>query len=261
MNRYSIWMLILLLVASLSCGRKAETDTVEVKLQTRDYVAQGDSMLYGLACDGCNDSVIVLLPDSGGDPIAFGILEARRNHRIFGHPAVGDKMAVMVNPDKPDELLTAIDIEQLLGSWVYMQRPEMSGDSHRRDSIFKLLTEEERARIMARIDSLMVPVEYGYTMKRDYSVSVVGGPPRRTSLDEQTPIVYPAIQRYKEWHVYNGKIVFSYGGVKINDMKSTNAELRHDTATLVVLRHDTMALQFADRIQGFRLKPDTLQDN
>ncbi|MBR0117959.1 MAG: hypothetical protein IJM04_11880 [Prevotella sp.] len=262
MSRRSLWMLIPLLVAFLSCGRKAETNFQEVKVQTRDYVAQGDSMLYGLACEGCNDSVIVLLPDSGGDPISFGILNARRNHKIFGRPSVGDKIAVMVNPESPGELLTAINLEQLIGTWVYMQMPEMhkGGEGLRRDSLLSLLTPEERSRIMAKIDSFMIPLEYGYTMKRDYTVSVVGGPPRKTSLDEHTPVIYPSIQRYKEWHVFNGRIIFSYGGVKVNNMNAGNTELRHDTVSLVLLRRDTMALQFADRVQGFKLKPDTLKE-
>ena len=140
--------------------------------------------------------------------------------------------------------------------------PEMhkGGEGHRRDSLLRLLTPEERSRIMAKIDSFMIPLEYGYTMKRDYTVSVVGGPPRKTSLDEQTPVIYPSIQRYKEWHVYNGRIIFSYGGVKVNNMNAGNTELRHDTVSLVLLRRDTMALQFADRVQGFKLKPDTLKE-
>lgn len=261
MNRHSVWVLVILFALCLSCGRKSEADNDMVKMQVRDYVAHGDSMVYGLACEGCNDSVIVLLPDSGGDPIVYDVLNARRNHKVFGRPSVGDKMAVMVNPENPSELLTAINIEQLIGTWVYMQLPEMNkgGDTHTLDSILKTLSDEERERILARIDSFMVPVEYGYTMKRDYTMSVVGGPPRRTSLDEHSPVIYPNIKRYKEWHVYNGRIVFSYGGMKINNMNAENAELQHDTASLVILRRDTMALLFADGVQGFRLKPDTLE--
>ena len=30
---------------------------------------KGDSTLYGLACDGCTDSVVVFLPYEGGDPV------------------------------------------------------------------------------------------------------------------------------------------------------------------------------------------------
>jgi hypothetical protein len=34
--------------------------------------------------------------------------------------------------------------------------------------------------------------------------------------------------------------------------------LVNDTAEFVMLRRDTMALRFSDRIQGFKLKPDSL---
>lgn len=263
MSRRCLWVLLPLWLACLACDRKQESSADVVKVQTKDYLAKNDSMLYGLACDGCNDSVIVLLPDSGGDPIFYDIMEARRNHKIFGRPAVGDKMAVLVDPGNPRRLITAINLEQLLGTWVYMQLPEMrrSRDSIRRDSIIRHLSEEERARYKAVIDSLRVPVEYGYTLKRDFTVSVVGGPPRRTSLDAQTPMEYPSIMHYKEWHVHNGRLVLSYGGVKIENMEGTNAELRNDTVDLVLLRRDTMALRFANKVQGFRLKPDSLKGN
>ena len=260
MSRKCLWVLLPLWLACLACGREQEAVSDLVKVQTKDYLAKGDSMLYGLACDGCNDSVIVLLPDSGGDPVTYSILNARRNHKVFGHPSVGDKMAVLVDPENPGELLTAVNLEQLLGTWVYKQLPEMrrTGDSLRRDSILRQLSPEDRARYDSILDSLRVPIDYGYTLKRDYSVSVVGGPPRRTSLDVQTPLEYPPIMRYKEWHVHNGRLVFSYGGMKIENMEGADSELRHDTAELVVLRRDTMALRFAGRVQGFRLRPDTV---
>ena len=37
----------------------------------------GDSALYGLACDGCTDSILVFLPYSGGDPDTFDIINCR----------------------------------------------------------------------------------------------------------------------------------------------------------------------------------------
>ena len=44
----------------------------------------GDSAIYGLACDGCTDSVIVLLPHDGSDPVTYDILKAMRNKRVIG---------------------------------------------------------------------------------------------------------------------------------------------------------------------------------
>ena len=44
----------------------------------------GDKTLYGLACDGCSDSAIVFLPNDGGDPLHFNIVNARKNNKVFG---------------------------------------------------------------------------------------------------------------------------------------------------------------------------------
>ena len=34
---------------------------------------KGDHTVYGLACDGCSDSVIVVLRNEGGDPVRYNI--------------------------------------------------------------------------------------------------------------------------------------------------------------------------------------------
>ena len=48
----------------------------------------GDSALYGLACDGCTDSVLVFLPYSGGDPDTFDIINAFQQHHVYGRPRI-----------------------------------------------------------------------------------------------------------------------------------------------------------------------------
>lgn len=48
-------------------------------------------MIYGLSCDGTNDSVIVFLPfESGVDPIIYNIETAKRAGKIIGQPQIGD---------------------------------------------------------------------------------------------------------------------------------------------------------------------------
>ena len=61
-----------------ACGSKQQqpaSDIAEdaISLQKNQ---PGDSALYGLACDGCTDSVLVFLPYSGGDPDTFDIITA-----------------------------------------------------------------------------------------------------------------------------------------------------------------------------------------
>lgn len=58
----------------------------------------GDSTLYGLVCDGCTDSILILLPFSGGDPDTFDIINAFHDRKIYGRPQTGDELAVILNP-------------------------------------------------------------------------------------------------------------------------------------------------------------------
>ena len=61
--------------------------------------AKGDSAIYGLACEGTNDSAVVLLPNQGGDPIKYRIVWAMNNHQVFGTPSIGDWICVIPQAD------------------------------------------------------------------------------------------------------------------------------------------------------------------
>src|SRR5574344_1853594 len=60
----------------------------------------GDSAIYGLACEGCTDSVIVVLPNSGGDSVTYDRLEARRSDNSIGMPRIGEKLTGLLSEDK-----------------------------------------------------------------------------------------------------------------------------------------------------------------
>ena len=149
-------------------------------------------------------------------------------------------------------------MEQVMGTWYYEELPEVQLVLPTTNA--NEMGKEENERMLQRRDSFiraeMVPREYVYTFKRDYSVKTMGGPPRTSSLDRKKPVEYPPIKRYMEWHLHNGKIIFS-----LNARDSVNSyRLVNDTAEFVLLRRDTMALRFADHIQGFKLKPDSLME-
>lgn len=57
--------------------------------------AKGDKAIYGLACMGCSDTAVVLLPNQGGDPVRYNILDASRKHQVFGDIEIGDWICVM----------------------------------------------------------------------------------------------------------------------------------------------------------------------
>lgn len=263
MNRKSFYFILFMLMLFVACGKtdeKPEEDSMDVVSQS--YEAMGDSMLYGLACDGCTDTTLVLLPDSGGDPVTYSIVRARSEKKFFGRPQIGDKMAVMVNPDDSTELLVVINLDQVMGTWYYEQLPVLRRRAHIDSAEVQQMefTEEEKAHFDSLLSTLMIPREYAYTFKRDFTMRTEGGPPRTTSLDRDLPVVYPPMTRYMEWHIFNGKIILTYGGMKIAGMKDS-LELTNDTAEFVLLRSDTMALRFRDHVQGFRLRPDTLVEN
>ena len=263
MSRKTFYYMLCLLLLSVACGKTDEVQEEEsVNVVTQSYVAKGDSMLYGLACDGCSDTTLVLLPDSGGDPIIYSIVRARSERKFFGRPQIGDKMAVLVNPEDPSEVLLAINLEQLKGTWYYEQLPVLRRRAHL-DSVEVQqmeFTEEEKARFDSMISTMMIPREYAYTFKRDFTMKTEGGPPRTSSLDRSLPVVYPPMTRYMEWHIFNGKIILTYGGFRIAGSRDST-EMKNDTAEFILLRRDTMALRFRDHIQGFRLRPDTLVEN
>ncbi len=263
MSKKSFYFILFLLVLFVACGKTDEAqDANIVEVVSQSYVAKGDSMFYGLACDGCTDTTLVLLPDSGGDPITYSIVRARSEKKFFGRPQIGDKMAVLVNPEDPSEVLLAINLEQLKGTWYYEQLPMLRRRAHI-DSVEVQqmeFTEEEKARFDSMISTMMIPREYAYTFKRDFTMKTEGGPPRTSSLDRSLPVVYPPMTRYMEWHIFNGKIILTYGGFRVSG-SSDSIELKNDTAEFVLLRRDTMALRFRDRVQGFRQRPDTVAEN
>ena len=91
----------LLLLAA--CGKK---EAPQAEKATDNYLKRqpGDSTLYGLACDGTTDSLLVLLPYTGADPDTFDIINASQQKQIFGKPFIGDELAVILNPEDKAEV-------------------------------------------------------------------------------------------------------------------------------------------------------------
>ena len=112
------------LLLFVACGKTDDTQEQDnVEIVSQSYVAKGDSMIYGLACDGCTDTTLVLLPDSGGDPVTYSIVRARSEKKFFGRAEIGDRMALMLNPEDSTEVLVAINLERVKGTWYYEQLP------------------------------------------------------------------------------------------------------------------------------------------
>jgi hypothetical protein len=209
----------------------------------------GDSARYGLACDGSTDSILVFLPYGSSRLDTFDIITAFQSHKIFGRPHIGDDLAVIVNPEDTVEALMVINLERLQGTWCYMVTPTLRNVDN--------MSKRMQRRMMERIpDSLlqqwMKPREYSLRLKSDHGVIARGGTYRETTTDDMTPVEFPAIKHYTDWHLYNGRIILKAdtiaGFTQKGDVPTT------DTARIVMLRRDTLVLQFPDHEQSYYRK-------
>lgn len=207
---------------------------------------EGDSTVYGLACDGCTDSILVYLPFSGGDPDTIDILNARVQRKVFGRPEVGDEVAFVLNASNKKVADLVINIDRLKGSWCYQVMPKLRrrlGASA--DSVAQLPPDFP--------DSLkkkwFQPREYGLELQRDNMARPIGAQTR--GREQQGPVEYPEMKRYREWHIYNGHLLLMETR---RDTTGARKTISTDTADIVVMRHDSLLLRFADHEQGYYRK-------
>lgn len=102
---------------------------------------KGDKTVYGLACEGCNDTVIVLLPLDNSDPVTYNILDATRAGNIRGKVSIGDRLALVLDPNDKKKATLVIDLEDLMGIWCYIVMPKLKD--------FTNMSNREQARKLA----------------------------------------------------------------------------------------------------------------
>ena len=246
MRKFALFTIFVVALFMIACNRHSSTvkDTARY-MSTFDQLA-GDSTLYGLACDGCTDSVLIFLPYSGGDPDTFNIIEAMRNHQIYGSMRVGDKIAIQRNSEDSTVADKVINISRLLGTWCYLVEPKLKN--------IVGITEEMKQEMLAKIpDSvkkkMMMPLEYGFMLKGDNTARPVG---TMFTNDRRSPVEFPHPKFYVEWHVFNGDLILCQGFLdSVGHIKVT----KYDTTQLVTLRRDTMVLRLNGKEQGYYRKP------
>jgi hypothetical protein len=210
-------------------------------LQTENAEAIADETIYGLACDGCNDTILVFLTldYDGSDPDTLNILEASRCHQVFGQIRIGDKLAIVPNAQDSTLADMVIVIEDLMGQWgrqvlpTLRERADMEGLSQRQkenslpDSIRELLS---------------IPQEYTFVIKPD-NMCFTRGSQRAHTTDEVLPVEYPKLKRYREWHIAGGNFLFTEVGL---DTLGNETVLSVDTTHLLMLTPDSLVFQFPD---------------
>ena len=249
-NVFFIFATMLLMIACGSNQQPTVTDVADDAISLRKNLP-GDSALYGLACDGCTDSVLVFLPYSGGDPDTFDIINAFLQHRIYGRPRIGDELAVTVNPEDRDEALSVVNMEMLKGEWCYQVLPQLRAP----ESMHKRM---QRRMIERMPDSLrqlmMTPREYSLRLKRDYTASARGGMRRRTTTDDMSPVEYPSIKRYTDWHFFNGQLILKADTVPGFSQEGDLPDI--DTVQIRLLTADSLILEFSDHTQEYYRKQE-----
>lgn len=234
--------IILVLTALLSCGGPKAPEAAPAQV-----VAEPDSMLHGLSCDGTNDSVIVFLPlDSvGADPVVYNIETAKAQHRIFGRPEIGDWVGVILNPEDSTEATMVIDLDQLKGTWTYEVRPTWKAAS-------KMSRRALRRKMAELPDSLreayMVPREYGFTLKRSSAASPVGYVMAQSSLTDDSPVEYPAVRNVTGWKCRNGRLILTVADAPLTTASGTarKPRERHYALDFVMMSEDSLVLDDED---------------
>jgi len=237
---------------TISCsGRQESNVSTNSEIDTLAIALEGDSTVYGLACDGCNDTIVVFLPikDIAADPDTFNVLNATRCHHVFGRLRAGDKIAVVRNPEDSTVADYVIDMENLRGTWCYEVMPtlhiraDMAGRTE--NQILSSLPDSVR-------ELLSIPRQYTMQIKGDHTVMSFGS--HFLQNEEEEPLVdYPLMRRYGHWNLHNGKLLLTEVG---RDSVGNAYALSTDTANFILLSRDTLVLSFKDGVRNYHPKRD-----
>ncbi len=220
----------------------------------------GDSTTYGLACEGCSDSVIYLLPEDGSDPVKYNIIDAKRAGKVHGDISTGDWICLVQNAKDSTVADMVIDLDELKGIWCYMVMPQL------RD--VKTMSRKAQKRYIDGLsDSLkriyMVPREYGFWLKRHWEASSVGYVRQTSSLADESPVEYPPLDYFVKWHILNGELVLTSGRPKYGQDNTISGydDISYDTCTVKFLGNDSLVLSSNGSQRSYYRKNDISEVN
>lgn len=253
MKTSTIYILFLAIFMMIACG-KQEKKADETPKEFNGLEVK-DGMVYGLACEDCNDTFLVMIPsaDLKGKPVKFNILRAFKKLRVVGRPEVGDWCAVMLNPKDSTVADMVINLDMLKGKWAHLVMP----------------TEKENARQMINLEDVnadpdsvlqqfMVPVERGFQLKRHSKAASIGVSLLGKTVEEENNYVeYPSASNYASWRVAYGQLILSEADSILdpNDpllkKKILNKNCEHDTVDLVMLQKDSLQIGYHGKISSY----------
>ena len=240
-------IIALLMIASCTTSADSSKKGSEADNFNDEQRLPGDSALYGLACDGCTDSILVYMPFSGGDPDTIDILNARINRRVFGRPDVGDEVAVILTDSNKTVAEMVINIERLKGLWCYMVQPKLRPIPGAPDGSIARLPKDIPDSLR---EKWFQPREYGIELLSEHLARTVGLQ-RSADAHDKGPVEYPELKRYRQWNLLNGHILLCEAK---RDSLGSQHVVSTDTADIVLLRRDSLLLRFSDHEQGYYRK-------
>ena len=247
---FAAWGLIALMAACVQkeSEKPLPEPTSEGKLN-REQLLEGDSTIYGLACEGCNDSVVILLPGDGSDPVTYNIIDAHRHNRVMGRLKVGDWIGLMRNPTDSTVADFVLNLDELKGTWCYVVMPKWRDATNMTPQAQAILEESMPDSVKKEF---FVPREYGFSLKRQWTAQSVGYV-RKSPLEDQSPVVYPRLLYFTEWHILNCRLVMTSREYQKKD-DSEEMELagyRNDTCDVVFLSGDSLVLASDGESRGY----------
>lgn len=234
-------------------GDKATKDLSNIQVESELKIT-GDKTVYGLACEGCNDSTILLLPNDGSDPVKYDIIDATRNHKVRGKIKTGDWICLLTNKNDKHVADFVMDLDQLRGIWCYIVMPKI------RD--YDKMSKRLQARMMENMsdsmkETFLIPREYGFWLKRQWQAQSVGYVKESSTLAEESPVVYPQLGFYVAWGIWNGKIIIARGTPKFSDTgQVTVTNMVNDTCDVDYLDADSLVLSSDGQSRSYYRKSD-----
>lgn len=241
-----------LAILLLSCGKRHTTTDILESGKSLTANTVGDKTIYGLACDGCTDSVLVLLPDKGGDPVKYDIIDAFHDGKILGKPKIGDWVGVIRSQEDSMTATMVVDIDELKGIWCYIVMPQMRDFSHMSQKLQRRLMNQMSDSIK---ETHLIPREYGFWLKSNWIAQSVGYVPAQSALEEESPVVYPPLGYFTTWQMWNGMlIVTSATPTLTKDGKITITNPVNDTCNIDYLKNDSLVLSDRFGSRGYYRK-------
>ncbi len=238
---------LLLTTAILGGCRQQQQEEEEPLPQESTLEIKGDSMVYGLICDGTSDSVVVIWPFKG-DPITYSCIDAKMQKRIYGRTKIGDWAGVMINPEDTTEVTMIIDLDQLKATWTYSVMPIMKE--------MAAMSKRMQRRMLANMpdsvkETFFVPREYGFTLKRNHNAQAVGHVYGNSSLEDDSPVIYPSVKNYKQWYTWNGHLLLVSGehAAATGEGAPKPKPDVIDTLSIVMMTQDSLVLVASDGIR------------